>query len=904
MAIFTSKATGNWSSSGQTTWNETGVPGSGDVVKIGNHTITIDQDISGVLRIQVNGASAKLKFDTPTSGVARTVAFGSTGTDPIGTGSATAPSDTDATMFGFYIIRGTLELVGTSSAKCTVTTADDSSPFYIRHNWGDGGSFVGANFDIQHCNLKHLGTGTDGWYGIYWRYDTGNTGVLSYCKVEDYYRAMHQPAGGNAGTTTITFNHFDGCRGPGSNAAHTIQSAIATAANWTITDNTETGATASGAMFSSLYRPANFSAARNVVVAKDNTVERAGMDTGTNVGSTPAIVVDEQVVLNRKTTLNASTYGFLASGSLNTANGTLLIKRGVSERCARLQCGGTGSPTIEDSYFLAGQDSNLRQGAIFISQGTPTIQRNIVVTTDAASDMGIFMYKGSSGATSPVIDHNTVYHRGTAVGSGIYCGETGNLSTNDLVKNNLVVGFDKGIRSHTGITFVSDYQSAGVHHNGTHGNTTAYDKDGSTNFDNGTTAHPNALYGDVTGDPGWADPDNRTSATWDSSLGGAGTLDNLATEFAKRSGFGGTYNTAYTVANLRAYLFAGFVPTNSDYQDAGYDSVTIGAVEGDFGDEIAPELDSATINTDGDELTLVFDEAVTGNAGFTLDATGGALTATYSSGDGTTTYVYSLSRTVGSTETITLDYSAGDVEDLADTPNALATITDFAVTNNSTQDLVLPTASGWATNTDGDEITATLSESGCLPTSGTGGFTLSGTSATVLSWAISGTTLTLSLTGAIAYGETVTVSYDDASTSDDITDGASNKLADISGASVTNNVPQPLTAGTASFVASGPGGISVEATDATGGATPYTYQWERNEDGGSFSDVSGATSLTLDDSTATTTDVLYGYRLKYTDDDSAVVTSNTVTGQVYEGGVIGVGGSSQIFQSSVIRGAA
>lgn len=98
-----------------------------------------------------------------------------------------------------------------------------------------------------------------------------------------------------------------------------------------------------------------------------------------------------------------------------------------------------------------------------------------------------------------------------------------------------------------------------------------------------------------------------------------------------------------------------------------------------------------------------------------------------------------------------------------------------------------PTASGWATNAGGTTITATLSESGCIPSSGTGGFTLNGTAATVSSWAISGTTLILTLAGKIYDPQTVTISYDDALTSDDITDAASNKLADISNASVTNN---------------------------------------------------------------------------------------------------------------------
>jgi hypothetical protein len=40
-AVFTSKATGNWSATGQTTWNEVGVPASGDRVTI-THAVTVD----------------------------------------------------------------------------------------------------------------------------------------------------------------------------------------------------------------------------------------------------------------------------------------------------------------------------------------------------------------------------------------------------------------------------------------------------------------------------------------------------------------------------------------------------------------------------------------------------------------------------------------------------------------------------------------------------------------------------------------------------------------------------------------------------------------------------------------------------------------------------------------------
>jgi hypothetical protein len=106
-----------------------------------------------------------------------------------------------------------------------------------------------------------------------------------------------------------------------------------------------------------------------------------------------------------------------------------------------------------------------------------------------------------------------------------------------------------------------------------------------------------------------------------------------------------------------------------------------------------------------------------------------------------------------------------------------------------------------------------------------------------------------------------------------------------------------LAAGTASFVHSGPAGIAVSAAVATGGTAPYTYQWQRNSGGGSYSNltngggVSGATTLALTDGSAVA-GTLYGYRLVVTDSSAtpATATSNAVTAQVYPGGALGSGG--------------
>lgn len=110
-------------------------------------------------------------------------------------------------------------------------------------------------------------------------------------------------------------------------------------------------------------------------------------------------------------------------------------------------------------------------------------------------------------------------------------------------------------------------------------------------------------------------------------------------------------------------------------------------------------------------------------------------------------------------------------------------------------DTTPPTLASLAVPTTGVTLTATLSESGCTPSSGTGGFTLAGTSATVASWAISGTTLTLTLSGTVYSGLTVTLSYSRAATTNDIADAAGNFLADFSAAAVTNNSTQTAPSG-------------------------------------------------------------------------------------------------------------
>jgi hypothetical protein len=105
-------------------------------------------------------------------------------------------------------------------------------------------------------------------------------------------------------------------------------------------------------------------------------------------------------------------------------------------------------------------------------------------------------------------------------------------------------------------------------------------------------------------------------------------------------------------------------------------------------DVTAPTFSSAAIATDGDSISIVFDEAVEfgagGISGLTLATNGAVVTLTYTSGAGTDTLVCATSRTVSDTEDLTCAYvqPGNGIRDAAS--NYLASFSAQAVTNNST----------------------------------------------------------------------------------------------------------------------------------------------------------------------------------------------------------------------------
>ena len=109
---------------------------------------------------------------------------------------------------------------------------------------------------------------------------------------------------------------------------------------------------------------------------------------------------------------------------------------------------------------------------------------------------------------------------------------------------------------------------------------------------------------------------------------------------------------------------------------------------GGAGDTTPPTLSSSVIGATGLTMTRTFSEPVSTGAGdnadWAISLSGGAITGTYASGNGTAAILYNLSRTVGATETGTNSYTQpGDgVEDAS--LNDLATLSGAVILNNST----------------------------------------------------------------------------------------------------------------------------------------------------------------------------------------------------------------------------
>lgn len=267
---------------------------------------------------------------------------------------------------------------------------------------------------------------------------------------------------------------------------------------------------------------------------------------------------------------------------------------------------------------------------------------------------------------------------------------------------------------------------------------------------------------------------SRTVFTYNSDVLG-GSSDAVSFLLLCRTQEYKNWDTNLTANSVNTYLREGFTPTGSG--------------------GTPPTFQSATINTSGNELSITFSEAVIGQSGFSLTASSGAVSISSSYGDSGVTHYHSLSRVIGSGETLTISYSdsLGDSQDASG--NLLATFSNSGVTNNSTQDIQDPAVSSASVNSAGTTLTINFHEA-C---SGSTGFSLSATDGDPSLSGVTNTGVahTYTIGRTIGSHETLTLDY----TPGTVVDYNSNALAAFADFGVTNNstqdtVPPTVSSGT------------------------------------------------------------------------------------------------------------
>ncbi len=154
-----------------------------------------------------------------------------------------------------------------------------------------------------------------------------------------------------------------------------------------------------------------------------------------------------------------------------------------------------------------------------------------------------------------------------------------------------------------------------------------------------------------------------------------------------------TYSTSRTIGVGETVTVSYAQPGNGiEGTSGGVDlaSFTAQSVTNNSTQDVTPPLLlGAVIPSSGVAVSFTLSEAVTfgagGNGGWTANISGGAATLTYSSGSGTSTLVYALSRTVNAGETATVSYvqPGNGIKDAAG--NQLASVSGVFLVNGSTQ---------------------------------------------------------------------------------------------------------------------------------------------------------------------------------------------------------------------------
>lgn len=599
----------NGDSSNPSTWVGGVVPTDGNCVVIRHH-VTLSGNMGtdggtgmGWIRIENDGI---LDSDCASP---HSIYFGSTGTNPIGSGSGSNPG-ADASMFGLFVSFGTVNLSCAAPNNVTITSANGESPWYIHHVYADyvgcttitnnvcsgNGATNGAVLNLQNVSASHLGTGVLYYNGIDWSMQSGmtptNSLTISNSYISDLYGIVASGGSAQQGNWQIATNWFDSPRPDPSQGL--IYFYGLTPSNWAITDNTVTNSQTSSFLVVAPDGSSQLQVLRNAILGSATIpFSIASIISGT------ANQVQYNLVVNPEppsAQVNPDVYiGGLGNDTATTVSYNIM--QGGYGGISQIGEDDQFSPTFSFNWISQWQENYGAQGAIVTRMGTVTETYNVLVMENSNGVeyvIGNLAYSDENElcAASVQQDHNTLYGVSDPTGnpSANFLWGDGSTSlhgcvVNSYARSNISYGTNIGYANPNNdntwnLSQGIAYGGAAVHHNLDYATTTLYYNVQTTpGFDNGVIHHPSySQYGDLSVNPEFAAP-TRRPAGFDAVCGGPGSNASLFANLARRSGFGGIYNSCYSIPALWKWIRLGWAPLNSQLDHAAHDGTYIGAVQ-------------------------------------------------------------------------------------------------------------------------------------------------------------------------------------------------------------------------------------------------------------------------------------------------------------------------------------
>lgn len=553
MAAFTSKALGNWSASGQTTWNEVGVPGNGDTVIIG-HGITVDVDtIIGASPAAGAGTAAILVNATGSLTIAAGKRLTSRGDVKLDnttlTLAAGAIFEFDASLASSpstarYICKiGTnatdplaqLIVNGTSGSRCTIRSVNTSSAANGR--FVSNGNDNSGQIDATYVDLLRIGDASNP--AFEWWLGGGRLFRLQNATL-DACGALSPNNGGAYDTASqVILNRVSMKNTVGSSCGYT-----------TTPSGAITGAGIRSMTFCVWDKSFNFYAATGWTI-DDNMFQGNPDFTGNAAAS-----------FNRNMYLIPQADGGDWS-TLGPITDMYVLRIGNPTNQHGVTTGAV--PSLFKGLIFDAPDMTNGAGdclTIATDPGSPvtlTFRQIIVLSRSGGGGVGTLVSNLVNSNVSYSIEHCTY-----DADQGIYFETAGFAGQCTSIKSNLafsVTATTALIISGEPGTTTDVVASINVRNNGVQNPASTDGYSNNLTFSSGT---PGA--GDVNGNPAFVDS-TRTLKTWDTSLGGAGTVANAIAELIKINDASG-YNARYNCIDLLNYLREGMRPTNAAFRAA------------------------------------------------------------------------------------------------------------------------------------------------------------------------------------------------------------------------------------------------------------------------------------------------------------------------------------------------